>query len=139
MGGDVGIYLPGKKSAVRGLRGCLVEVVDAHLLNCGRRSVYAWLDRILEPVRVDRQKIVLSAGGARLCVVRRSFMMLMIVVSGVTKAPWQIWQMMVVHHDYLRRKRILHMYSHRAYRWRSSRTVHAICSYDHKETQKVVD
>lgn len=41
MSGDVGVCLPGKKRAVRDLRGCFAEVVDAHLLNCDRRSGYA--------------------------------------------------------------------------------------------------
>lgn len=56
---------------------------------------------MVEQLRVERQKIELKAGGARLCIIVRRFMMLMIVTDGVTKAPWQIWQMIVVHHDSL--------------------------------------
>ena len=50
---------------------------------------------------MERQKIELKAGGARLGIIVRRFMMLMIVTGGVPKAPWQIWQIIVVHHDSL--------------------------------------
>lgn len=86
----MGVCLPGKKRAVRDRRGCLAEVADANLLDCNRRGGYTLLGRMVEPLRVERQKTDLKAGGARLCVVMSCFMMLMIVM-GVAKAPpWQI-------------------------------------------------
>lgn len=76
MSRDVGFCLPGKKRAVRDLRACFAETVDAHLLNCDRCSGYAWLDRMVGPSTVERQKKDAKAGGARLCVVMRRFIML---------------------------------------------------------------
>lgn len=83
---------------------------------------------------MERQKRDLKAGGARLFVVMRRFIMLMIVTVGVTKAPWQIWQMMVVHHDSLHTQI-------EGPEGGASLCYHSTCTFDRiiEETQKVVD
>lgn len=87
---EEGVCLPGKKRAVRDRRGCLAEAVDAHLLDCGRRSGYALLGRMAEQLKVERQNMVLKAVAARLCGVMSCVMMSMIVTGDVAKAPpWQ--------------------------------------------------